>query len=98
MAAAARLDRPDDVLRGAQICTDAEPLHPDPFYFGALVFARLGRWHDAFNAAGRFLELQARARVRPEIFVGFENMTYSRIQEALRVLGTAMVRLEEGDS
>jgi tetratricopeptide (TPR) repeat protein len=97
MAAAARLDRPDDVLRGAQICTDAEPLHPDPFYFGALVFARLGRWHDAFNAAGRFLELQARARVRSEIFVGFENMTYSRTQEILRVLGTAMVRLEEGE-
>jgi tetratricopeptide (TPR) repeat protein len=97
MAAAARLDRPDDVLRGAQICTDAEPLHPDPVYFGALVFARLGRWHDAFNAAGRFLELQARARVRSEIFVGFENMTYSRTQEILRVLGTAMVRLEEGE-
>ncbi len=98
MAAAARLDRPDDVLRGAQICSDAEPFHPDPFYFGALVFARLGRWRDAFNAAGRFLELQARARIRPEIFVGSENMTYSRIQEALRVLGTAMVRLEEGET
>lgn len=95
LSAGMALGRDDDVLRAAQMCLDAQPLYPDPFLFAGYVFAKLGRWQEAFNAAGRFLELQARARIDPSIFVGFENMTYSRTEEALRLLGTAMVKLED---
>ena len=88
------LGRDDEALAHAQVCVDAHPLHPDAYYYAAVVFYRQKRWAEAFHTAGRFMELQARARVKPEIFVTSENMTFSRTEEALAMLGRAMVELE----